>query len=93
MHGSEVLYCHSAGEPSKMERRSAASTSEMPDVAMIGGVGSLPCKTSRTVSRPLAVFQQGRICTLILVNTGDDIKKFFHAYSPMQSVSRELPGR
>ena len=26
MHGSEVLYCHSAGEPSKMERRSAAST-------------------------------------------------------------------
>jgi hypothetical protein len=26
MHGSEVLYCHSAGQPSKMERRSAAST-------------------------------------------------------------------
>ncbi len=46
MHGSEVLYCHSAGEPSKMERRSAALTSEMPNVAMIGRVGSLLRKTS-----------------------------------------------
>src|ERR1700730_5298933 len=36
-------------------RASAASTSEMPNVAMIGGVGSLPSKVSCTVSRPLVV--------------------------------------
>ena len=31
--------------------------------------------------------------TLILVNTGHDIKKFPHAYSPVRSAGRELPRR
>ena len=49
------LYCRSAGEHSKTQRPLLAGTGEMPNVAIIDGGGSLPCKARRTVSSPLAV--------------------------------------
>jgi hypothetical protein len=70
-----------------MERPSLTSTSEMPNVAMIGGVG-LPCKARLGVEAARRS-NKGGMWTLILVNTGDDIKKIIHAYSPMPSTSRK----
>jgi hypothetical protein len=87
MHGSEVLYCHSAGEPSKMERRSAASTSEMPNAANDRWSRQLTLQNKPYRLEAARRSNKGRICTLTPVNTGDDIKKFIHAYSPICNQS------